>query len=424
MNFDDATARRLLRSLFDAAIAAANPALVLPPHLPKKPRGRCVVVGAGKAAAAMAAAVEIAWPDVNLSGVVATRHGHHHHIANTAGRIAVIEAGHPIPDAGSERAARQILAAITGLTANDLVLVLLSGGGSALLSLPAVGITAGDKQAIGRALLASGASIAEINTVRRRMSAIKGGRLATAASPARVVTLAISDVPGDAPADIASGPTVTDPSTPIEALAVLARYHIDTSHRLRAAIYANSPVVVAPASYRLIATPAIALNAAAAKAARMGVKPLILGDAIEGESREAGRVMAGIAASVRHHSQPLAPPAILLSGGETTVSIGLPPPGRGGRNTEFLLSAAIQLNGLSQIYALAADTDGIDGTDDAAGAIITPTTLARAQDAGLDPRRHLVGHDSYSLFAAIGDLLITGPTLTNVNDFRAILVTG
>ncbi len=425
LRWDDARARPLLRGLFDAAVAAADPRRVLAAHLPPKPApgARCVVVGGGKSAALMAAALEDAWPDVPLEGTVVTRYGH----ATPTQRIEVIEAAHPVPDAHSERGARRLLERVQGLGPDDLVLALISGGGSALLALGAPGITLADKQAINRALLASGATITEMNAVRKHLSAIKGGRLARAAAPARVVTLAISDVPGDDPAVIASGPTVPDPTTFADARAILARYAIAlpphvAAHLAAAAEETPKPGSLPRASFRLIATPLMALAAAAAAARAAGVEPLILGDALEGESREMGTVMAGIARSVRAHAAPLAPPAVLLSGGETTVTIGAGPAGRGGRNTEFLLGLAVALAGTQGIWAAAGDTDGIDGTEDAAGAIIGPDTLARARALGLDPRAVLAGHDSYSLFAALDTLIRTGPTLTNVNDIRAILI--
>ena len=413
----------LLRAVFDAAVAAADPRHVLPAHLPEKPAGRCIVVGGGKSAALMAAALEDAWPDVPLEGTVVTRYGH----AVPTSRIEVIEAAHPVPDANSERGASRLLERVRGLTANDLVLALISGGGSALLALGAPGITLADKQAVNRALLASGATIGEMNTVRKHLSAIKGGRLAQAAAPARVVTLAISDVPGDDPAVIASGPTVADPTSFADARAILARYAIAPPQAVAAHLAAAAGETPKPGSlagsFRLIATPMMALRAAAATARAAGVTPLILGDALEGESREMGTVMAGIARAVRAHGEPLAAPELLLSGGETTVSIGAGPAGRGGRNTEFLLALAVALDGAPGIWAIAGDTDGIDGTEDAAGAVIGPDTLAQARAAGLDPRALLAAHDSYRLFDAVGALVRTGPTLTNVNDIRAVLVT-
>lgn len=422
----DRAARAALRAMFDAAVASADPRHILPRHLPPRPRGRVVVVGAGKSAASMAAVVEDTWPEVPLSGIVVTRYGH----AVPTRRITVVEASHPVPDAAGEQAARRILEAVRGLSRNDLVLALISGGGSALLSLPAPGMTLADKQAVNRALLRSGATIGEMNTVRKHLSAIKGGRLAAAAAPARVVTLAISDVPGDDPAVIASGPTVPDPTSFAEAHAILAHYGITpppgvAAHLAMAHDETPKPGSLPHAEFHLIATPAMALKAAAEQARMLGLSPLILGDALEGESRVLGTVLGGIARSVRAHGQPLAPPAVLLSGGETTVTIAAdaPPEGRGGRNTECLLGLALALGGDAGIWALAGDTDGIDGTDDAAGALVTPTTLARARAVGLDARALLARHDSYRLFAALHDLVETGPTLTNVNDIRAVLIT-
>ncbi|MBU6498330.1 MAG: glycerate kinase [Rhodospirillales bacterium] len=423
MGWSDARARAVLREVFDTAVAAADPRVMLAGHLPEKPRGRCVVVGAGKSAAVMAQAVEAAWPDVDLAGLVVTRYGH----AVPTRRIEVMQSSHPVPDANSELAARRILASVAGLGPDDMVLALISGGGSALMALPAEGLTLADKQAINKALLASGATISEMNCVRKHLSAIKGGRLAAAAAPARVVTLAISDVPGDDPAVIASGPTVPDPTSFADARALLARFAITPAPAIAARLAQDAdetpkPGSLAHATFRMIATPAMALAAAAGAARRAGLAPLILGDALEGESREMGTVLAGIARSIASHGQPLAAPALLLSGGETTVSIGAGGAGRGGRNTEFLLGLAVALQGHGGIWAIAGDTDGIDGTEDAAGAIVAPDTLARARAAGADPRGLLAAHDSYSLFDAIGDLVRTGPTLTNVNDIRAILV--
>jgi glycerate 2-kinase len=423
MAWNDERARAALRQVFDAAVAAADPRRVLARYLPEKPKGRIVVVGGGKSAAVMAAAVEDAWPDADLSGVVVTRYGH----AVPTRRITVVESSHPVPDANSEAGAARVLATVQGLGPDDLVLALMSGGASALMALPAAGITLADKQAVNRALLHSGANISEMNCVRKHLSAIKGGRLAAAAAPARVITLAISDVPGDSPAVIGSGPTVPDPTTFAEARALIQRYRITPPPAVAARLAQDADETPKPgslphASFTLIATPAMALAAAADEARKLGLAPLILGDALEGESCEMGIMMAGIARSIALHSQPLAAPALLLSGGETTVTIGDGPAGRGGRNTEFLLGLAVALGGDKGIWAVAGDTDGIDGTDDAAGAIVTPDTLARARAAGLNPRAVLDGHDSYSLFDAIGDLIRTGPTLTNVNDIRAILV--
>ena len=418
--------RTLLRGLFDAALAAADPACCVPPHLPLPPKGRTIVIGAGKAAAAMARALELHWqgrPE-SLAGFVVTRYGH----GLPCRRIEVIEASHPVPDSAGEVAAQRALQAVQGLGADDLVLVLLSGGGSALLVAPAPGVTLTDKQAVTRALLASGASIHEINCVRKHLSAIKGGRLAAAAWPARVVTLAISDVPGDDPATIASGPSVADPTTSADAREILQRYAVDApasvcAWLLDAAAETPKPGAarLANSEYRLIATPQRALEAAAAAARAAGVTPLILGDAIEGEAREVARALAGMALSCVQHGTPLAVPCVLLSGGETTVSIK--GRGRGGRNTEFLLGLALALAAHPDIHALAVDTDGIDGSEDNAGAIATPDTLARAAAAGLDAQARLADNDAYGFFAAIGDLVVTGPTRTNVNDFRAILIT-
>jgi len=423
MKWDNARARAALRALFDAAVAAADPREVLAAHLPDKPRGRCIVVGGGKSAAVMAAALEEAWPDVALSGTVVTRYGH----AVPTRRIEVIEASHPVPDANSEFGARRLLERVQGLGADDLVLALISGGGSALLALPAPGLTLADKQAINRTLLASGATITEMNTVRKHLSGIKGGRLAAAAAPARVVTLAISDVPGDDPAVIASGPTVPDPSTFADARALIGRYGIEPPRAVASRLTQDADETPKPGElpdgeFRLIATPMMALAKVAEAARGFGLTPLILGDALEGEARELGTVMAGIARSVRAHGQPLAAPALLLSGGETTVTIGRGPAGRGGRNTEFLLGLAVALGGAPGIWAAAGDTDGIDGTEDAAGALIAPDSLARARAAGLNVRKVLAEHDSYTMFEVLGDLIRTGPTLTNVNDVRLVLI--
>jgi glycerate 2-kinase len=424
MAWDDARARAALRGLFDAAVAAADPRKVLAAHLPPKPlKGRCVVVGGGKSAAVMAAALEDAWPDVPLEGTVVTRYGH----AVPTRRIEVIEASHPVPDENSQRGAARLLQRVVGLGPDDLVIALMSGGASALLAGPADGITLEDKQAINRALLACGANITEMNAVRKHLSAIKGGRLAAAAAPARVVTLAISDVPGDDPAVIGSGPTVPDRTTFAEARALMARYGIVPSPAIAARLARDADETPKPGSlphaeFHMIATPMMALRAAADTARVLGLTPLVLGDALEGEAREMGNVMAGIVRSVLVHGEPLAPPAVLLSGGETTVTLGSVPAGHGGRNTEFLLGLAVALDGAPGIWAMAGDTDGVDGMDEVAGAILAPDTLARVRAQGLDPRAMLAGHDSHSFFKAAGDLIITGPTLTNVNDIRAVLI--
>ena len=421
MVWDDARARAVLRTLFDAAVAAADPRKVLAAHLPPKPAGRCIVVGCGKSAAVMAAALEGAWPDVPLQGTVVTRYGH----SVPTQRIEVIEASHPVPDANSERGALRLLERVRGLGADDLVLALISGGGSALCAAPATGLTLADKQAINRTLLASGANISEMNCVRKHLSAFKGGRLAAAAQPARVVTLAISDVPGDDPAVIASGPTVPDPTTFADARAILARYGITPSPAVAARLEDSqdeTPKQLTGGEFRLIATPMMALSHMAAVAREHGLTPLILGDALEGESREMGIVLAGIARSIRAHGEPVTPPAVILSGGETTVTLGGATSGHGGRNTEFLLSLAVALGGTAGIWAIGGDTDGLDGMDDIAGAIVTPDTLARARARSLDPRAMLAAHDGHTLFDAQGDAVRTGPTLTNVNDVRAILI--
>jgi len=421
---DDGTARGLLRRWFEAGLRAADPRAVLAPHLPEPPaRGRVLVLGAGKASALMAAAVESAWPDVPMSGLVVTRYGH----AVPTERVEIVEAAHPMPDAAGEAAARRMLALCQGLSADDLVLFLASGGGSALLAAPAPGLTLADKQAVNRALLRSGADIGRMNAVRKHLSAVKGGRLAAACFPARVETLAISDVPGDEPGVIASGPTVPDPTTVAEARAVLRGLDVpDAVLRRLDAAEAETPKPgdprLARSNFRLIATPMLALRAVAAAARADGVPALILGDALEGEAREVGAALAGIARSAAAHGAPAAPPCLLLSGGETTVTIGDEAPGRGGRNTEALLGFALGNNDRAGIWALMADSDGIDGVEDAAGAILAPDSLARAAAAGLDPRDALRRHDSASLFGALGDLVVTGPTLTNVNDLRLVLV--
>lgn len=428
MAWTDDSARAALRALFQTAIDAADPRAVLAAHLPQKPaQGRCIVVGGGKSAALMAAALEEAWPDVALEGTVVTRYGH----AVPTRRIEVIEASHPVPDANSERGAMRLLERVRGLTKDDLVIALMSGGASALLAAPAPGLTLADKQAINRALLACGANITEMNCVRKHLSAIKGGRLAAAAAPARVVTLAISDVPGDDPAVIGSGPTVPDATTFAEARALIARYGITPPPAVAARLAQDHDETPKPGSlphaeFRMIATPMMALRAMAAQARTMGLTPLILGDALEGEAAIVGTVMAGIARSVRDHGEPLRGPAVLLSGGETTVTMTGSGDGKGGRNTTFLLGLAIALDGAPGIWACAGDTDGIDGAslgaDDIAGALLTPDTLRRARGVGRDARGDLARLDSHGFFGSIDDLIVTGPTLTNVNDIRAILI--
>jgi glycerate 2-kinase len=411
----------LLKSMFQAAVDAALPSLCVPAHLPQRPKGRTVIIGAGKASGAMAKALEDSW-DGPLEGLVVTRYGYR----VPTERLDVVEAAHPVPDAAGRDAAKRIYDLVQGLTKDDLVLCLISGGGSALLALPAEGVSLEDKQAVNKALLKSGATISEMNTVRKHLSAIKGGRLAAAASPAKVIALMISDVPGDDPSIIASGPTVPDPSTNEDALGIIEKYKIDVPasvlKRLKTADETPKPgdSRLATVENVMIATPQASLEAAAAVARKAGVAPVILGDSIEGESRDVALVHAGIARQCALRGQPEAPPCVLISGGETTLT--LKGKGKGGRNTEFLLALAIALNGMPGIYALAGDTDGIDGSEDNAGAIITPDTLLRAEKAGLNAKAMLADNDPWTFFKGIGDLLVTGPTLTNVNDFRAVLI--
>ena len=417
--------RQLLREMFEAAIATASPDKAVPANLPEPPAGRTVVIGAGKAGASMARAVEGHWPaDKPLSGLVVTRYGHG---VGPLKRIEVVEAAHPIPDAAGQNAARRILDLVKSLGPDDLALCLISGGGSALLSLPAPGITLDDKQALNKALLRSGANINEINCVRKHLSAIKGGRLAVAAAPAKIVSLIISDVPGDDPSVIASGPTTPDSSTLADAKAVLKRYGIVAPPSVQTLLddgKSETPKPGDPAfsrsETRIIAAPQASLEAAAELASRAGYRPLILGDAIEGEATEVGKVMAGIARQVAVHGQPAPPPCILISGGETTVTVK--GAGKGGRNVEFLLSLAVELDGRPRVFAIAGDTDGTDGAEEVAGAIITPDSLERARRLGLNAKAALADNDAHSFFRALGDEVVTGPTLTNVNDFRAILV--
>ena len=413
--------RQLLRTMFDAAIGAASPKLRIADFLPPPPKGRTIVIGAGKASAAMAKALEDLWLGP-LSGLVVTRYGH----AVACDRIEIVEASHPAPDENGHRAAQRMMNLVAGLGPDDLVLALISGGGSSLLSLPAPGLSLEDKQTVNAALLRSGASIGEMNIVRKHLSAIKGGRLASAAHPARLVTLVISDVPGDDPAMVASGPTIPDASTYAEALAVMKKYGIAEPKSVIAHLKQATDETPKPGAARLancstsiIATPQQSLEAAAGEARSHGVTPLILGD-LEGEAREVGRVMAGIARQVALRGQPAAPPVVLLSGGETTVTVR--GSGRGGRNVEFLLALAIELDGLPGVFALAGDTDGVDGAEEIAGAIATPDTLSRAAERGIDAKGRLADNDGHAFFEALGDQIVTGPTLTNVNDFRAILI--
>lgn len=411
----------LLRQMFDAAVAAADPMLCVPPHLPEPPKGRLIIVGAGKASARMAKAVENHWIG-DLSGVVLTRYGH----GVPCDHIKIIEASHPVPDEAGVQGTREIIDAVSDLTENDLVLALISGGGSALLTAPAGGISLDDKCAINQALLKSGAAIGEMNTVRKHLSEIKGGGLAAAAYPARVLALMISDVPGDDPAVIASGPTVGTETKPTEAMALLERYEIKVSEAVRHHLTAGTPPPIptddrlSRIENRIIAAPQISLEAAAEVAREAGVTPLILGDAIEGESRDVAKVHAGIANQILRHGQPAKAPCVLISGGETTVTVR--GKGRGGRNVEFCLALAIALEGQGRVWGIAGDTDGIDGAEEIAGAFVSPDTLTRAKEAQIDPWASLSNNDGHRFFEALGSQVITGPTLTNVNDFRAVLI--
>jgi len=412
----------LLRALFDAAVTRSLPAVCLPPHLPPKPKGRTIVVGAGKASAAMAKAVEENW-DGPLEGLVVTRYGHN----APCKHIEIVEASHPVPDAAGMDAAARILKRVQGLGPDDLVLSLISGGASALLALPAEGISLAEKQDINKALLKSGANITEMNCVRKHLSAIKGGRLAAAALPARMVTLTISDVPGDDPSVIGSGPTVADPTTQADALAILEKYKIEVPASVKAVLANPANETPKPGDscfanndLRMIVTPQASLEAAAAIARKHGYEPMILANDIEGEARDVAMVHAAIARQAQRFGQPAKTPLAILSGGETTVTVR--GKGRGGRNAEFLLALAVALDGHPGIHAIAGDTDGVDGTEDNAGAILMPDTLARAAAKGLSAKAFLANNDGYSFFEGLGDLVITGPTLTNVNDFRAILI--
>ncbi len=415
--------RDLLTRMFTAAVNAAQPEHCLPRFLPKPPKkGRTIVIGAGKASAEMARVLERHWPG-ELSGLVVTRYGH----AVPCERIQIVQAAHPVPDGAGRAAAGRMLDMGRQVTADDLVICLISGGGSALLPLPGDNMMLQDKQAISRALLKSGATISEINCVRRHLSAVKGGRLAAAFHPARVVNLLISDVPGDNPVDIASGPTVGDPTTCADALDIVRRYAIELPKGARWLLETGEGETVKPDDPRLarvethlIATPQMALEAAAEVARKAGVTPVILGDSIEGEARDVAKVIAAIALQAKRHGQPAGAPCVLLSGGETTVTVR--GAGRGGRNVEFLLGLALALDGAPDIFAVAGDTDGVDGLEDIAGAFVTPDTLARAWALGIRPRDSLDANDGHGFFGALGDALVTGPTLTNVNDFRAVLV--
>jgi hydroxypyruvate reductase len=418
----DIDRRPLLRAMFDAAVAAAQPALCLPPHLPTPPKGRTIVIGAGKASAAMARVLEQHWRGA-LQGLVVTRYGYE----VPCERIEIVQASHPVPDEAGLRATRRIRQMVDGLCADDLVIALISGGGSSLLVAPAEGLALADKQAVNAALLASGASISEMNCVRRHLSSIKGGRLGVACHPARLVTLLISDVPGDSPIDIASGPTVADPTTCADALAIVDRYGIRLPAAARDLLANGAGETTKPGDARLqgsevhlITAPQLALEAAARVARAAGLVPHILGDSLEGEARDLGKAMAGIARQVALRGQPFAAPCVLLSGGETTVT--LRGGGQGGRNVEFLLSLGVALDGLAGVHAMAGDTDGVDGVEEIAGALLAPDTLARAWAQGIHPRKSLDDNDGHGFFQALGDSVVTGPTLTNVNDFRAIVI--
>ncbi|EGF33304.1 D-glycerate 2-kinase [Oxalobacteraceae bacterium IMCC9480] len=415
--------RQFLLDLYASAVAAVSPAKCLPAFLPPPPStGRTLVIGAGKGAAAMARTVEQHWPG-ELSGLVVTRYGH----GADCQRIEVVEAAHPVPDEAGRQAAARMLQLVQGLSADDLVLCLISGGGSSLLALPGEGITLEQKQAINKALLRSGAAIGEMNCVRKHLSAIKGGRLALACAPARVVTLLISDVPGDEPGVIASGPTLADPTTCAEALAVLDKYAIAIPGSVRAHLQSGAGETPKPGDarfarneYHIIATAQHALEAAAATAQAAGIPAYILSDGIEGEARDIALMHAALARQIAARGQPFQRPCVLISGGETTVTVR--GSGRGGRNAEFLLSLAVALDGAADIHAIACDTDGIDGSEDNAGALLQPDSLARAAALGMRAKTLLENNDGYGFFSALDDLVVSGPTRTNVNDFRAILI--
>ncbi len=427
--------RQFLRRLFDAAVASAQPELCVAPHLPRieelpgMGRGRVLVIGAGKASASMALALEAHYADWtgSLQGLVVTRYGY----GAPCQRVEVVEAAHPVPDDAGLRAAQRMLHLVQGLSPHDLVIALISGGGSALLPLPLPGLSLADKQAVNRALLLSGATITEMNVVRRHLSAIKGGRLAAACHPARVVTLMMSDVPGDHAADIASGPTVADPSTCAQALELIERYRLglpgELGHAVRELLSSGRGESVKPGDPRLaraqahlVAAPQQALEAAARQAESEGVRAYILGDSLEGEARDLGRALGGIALQVAQRGQPFAAPCVLLSGGETTVTVR--GNGRGGRNVECLLSMAMACGGNARIWALAADTDGVDGVEEIAGATFGPDTLQKAWSRAIKPADRLSDNDGHGFFEALGESVVTGPTRTNVNDFRAILI--
>ncbi len=416
--------RAFLALLFHEAVKAADPLAAILTHLPKRPKGRTIVVGAGKAASQMAAALESLW-EGPLEGTVVAQHGP----VAACRRIEVLQAAHPVPDAAGLFAAKRLLGLVNGLTEDDLVIALISGGGSSLLPAPAGDLSLEDEIAVNRALLASGAPISAMNVVRKHVSSIKGGRLAYAAYPARVVSLIVSDIPGDNPAHVASGPTVPDASTPSDAIEIVRQYRMQLPQRVMAHLASDAAAAPGPdhpafanQQHHVIASARVSLEAAASRARAAGIHTFILSDAIEGEARDIGLMHAAIAREVRTRNRPFPAPALILSGGETTVSIRGESFGKGGRNSEFLLSFAIAIDGLAGIHALAADTDGRDGSEHNAGAFADGASIARMRAAGQDPRARLLGHDAYTAFQAAGDIFETGPTGTNVNDFRAILI--
>lgn len=423
MTADTIDPRALFTAMFSAAIAAADPERTIRRFLPERPRGRTVVIGAGKGSAQMAAAFEKAW-DGPLEGLVVTRYGY----GANAKRIEIVEAAHPVPDAAGLAASKRLFETVAGLTADDLVVALVSGGGSALLPFPPEGMSLDDEIAVNEALLASGAPIAAMNTVRKHLSTIKGGRLALAAHPAKVVSLIVSDIPGDDPAFVASGPTVPDDATRQDALAIVDAYRLKLPQAALRHLASEAADAPSPADPRfagnvvqVIASAARSLEAAAAEARRQGVEAAILSDAIEGEAREVAGVHAAIAREIATRNRPFAKPVVLLSGGETTVTIRNKG-GKGGRNSEFLLAFALAVDGVDGIHAFAADTDGIDGSEDNAGAFADSSTVARMRGAGTDPKAALAGNDAWTAFSSVGDLFEPGPTGTNVNDLRAVLV--
>jgi len=414
--------KTFLTSIFEATVAAADPQRTIRDHLPAKPKGRTIVIGAGKGSAQMAAAFEKAW-DGPIEGLVVTRYGY----AAPCERIEIVEAAHPVPDEAGLTASRRLLEMVSGLTADDLVVALISGGGSALLPSPAKGLTLADEIAVNEALLASGAPIAAMNTIRKHVSGIKGGRLAAAAWPAKVVSLVVSDIPGDNPALVASGPTIPDEGSRADALNFVSVYGMKLPEAVTA--HLNSPDAEAPLAndprfagneVHLIASAAVSLEAAAAEAKRQGIEAVILSDSIEGEAREVGSVHAALAREVALRNRPFKKPVLILSGGETTVTLRAK--GKGGRNSEFLLALALGINGVGGIHALAADTDGIDGSENNAGAFADGSTVTRMRAAGVDAKAMLAANNAWTAFNAVGDLFVPGPTGTNVNDLRAILV--